>query len=179
MDRDARRTALDFYFAAQEVERCLGLSPGAAQAKLRELCASGVVRSWWELPMGPPVQIKPSEWKSREVDLETRVPATLKNQPASLLPGGITYISGMSQGGIVVVSKIDLDQQIAEEDPSRDAEILRQLRKGLNPPKDIQWKKFADVIRKQCKARPGARGFSNERIENVTKELRKKFDQSV
>ena len=34
-----------FYSAAQEIERRFGLSPGAAQAKLRELCASGEVRS--------------------------------------------------------------------------------------------------------------------------------------
>jgi hypothetical protein len=71
---------LAFFYAAQEIERRLGSSPGPAQAKLRELCSSGVVRSWKESylivdrqPQGqaPPELIEPSEWKSREIDLAT------------------------------------------------------------------------------------------------------------
>ena len=56
------------------------MSPGAAQAKLRELCASGWVRSQKEpysfvarQPQGegPPVLIEPSEWRRREIDVMT------------------------------------------------------------------------------------------------------------
>ena len=71
---------LDFHEAAREVERRFRMSPGAAQAKLRELCASGAVRSWKEpysfvacQPQGegPPVHIEPSEWRQREIDVMT------------------------------------------------------------------------------------------------------------
>lgn len=37
---------LNFHFAAKEIERQFGLSSDAAQAKLRELCAAGMVRTW-------------------------------------------------------------------------------------------------------------------------------------
>jgi hypothetical protein len=62
---------VNFHEAAHDIERRLRTSPGEAQAKLRELCASGVVRSWKEpysfvarepQGEGPPVLIEPSEW---------------------------------------------------------------------------------------------------------------------
>ena len=71
---------LDFHEAARDVERRLRMSPGEAQAKLRELCASGAVRSWKEpyslvarQPQGegPSKRIEPSEWRQREIDLMT------------------------------------------------------------------------------------------------------------
>jgi hypothetical protein len=153
MDRDQTDFdfAVHFDFAVQEIECCLGLSTGAAQARLRELCASGLVRSWWARAplMGPPSPIRPSEWKIEEVDLSTIF------------------------RGDVVVSKTDLEQQIAgQKDSPRNAEIVKQWRKGLKPGENIPWKKFSEIIRKQCDARPGDRGFSDETIENVTRKLR-------
>jgi hypothetical protein len=71
---------LDFHSAVHEIELRLRMSPGAAQAKLRELCAIGAVRSQKEphsfvagQPQGegPPVRIEPSEWRQREIDLMT------------------------------------------------------------------------------------------------------------
>src|SRR5262249_26074124 len=71
---------LTFYEAARKIKRGLRMSPGAAQAKLRELCASGSVRSRKEpysfvagQPQGegPPVLIEPSEWRQREIDVMT------------------------------------------------------------------------------------------------------------
>jgi len=71
---------LDFLEAASNIERSLRISPGAAQSKLREICASGVVRSRKEpysfvarQPQGegPPVRIEPSEWQQREIDVMT------------------------------------------------------------------------------------------------------------
>jgi hypothetical protein len=69
---------LSFYFAAQEIEERLGLSRGAAQAKLREACATGEVRSlkqpyvmiiFQPVMKGPRERIKPSEWRLDEIDL--------------------------------------------------------------------------------------------------------------
>jgi hypothetical protein len=71
---------LSFYEAVRQFERSLGMSTGAAQAKLRELCASGTVRSQKEPYLlvarqpqgeGPPVYIEPSEWRQREIDVMT------------------------------------------------------------------------------------------------------------
>jgi hypothetical protein len=71
---------LAFLFGAQQIERRLGMTPGAAQTKLRELCASGEVRSWSEpytiingKPQGegPSKRIEPSKWRQREIDLMT------------------------------------------------------------------------------------------------------------
>jgi hypothetical protein len=158
---------MDFHFAVQEIEHRLGLSRGAAQAKLRELCASGVVRSWkrpyeivenYALPVGEPERVLPSEWKSREVDLATDADG-YKN--------------------FVDVSKLDLEQQIGkgQESPPRDAEIMRQLRKDRQPGKDIAWKAFCGIIREACNSGHGERGFSDERIRHRTKELQKKIGQ--
>jgi hypothetical protein len=152
---------LPFLFAAQEIERRLGLSPGAAEAKLRELCASGVVKSWKEpysmvgrepQGEGPPERIEPSEWKSRELDL-------------------VTDADGCSYW--VDVSKIDLDQQVRKDQESslRDAEITKQLKKGRRPGKNIEWKVFCESIRKACNVGANERGFSDETIERVTKRL--------
>jgi hypothetical protein len=69
-----------FFFAVQEIKTALGISSGAAQARLRELCKSGEVQSWkqpysmrWNEPHGegPSERIQPSEWREREIDLMT------------------------------------------------------------------------------------------------------------
>jgi hypothetical protein len=71
---------LAFFFGAKEIERSLGVSLGFAQARLRELCASGEVRSWGEpysmlngepQSEGPSKRIEPSEWRQRDFDLTT------------------------------------------------------------------------------------------------------------
>lgn len=159
---------LSFHSAAQEIERRLSLSPGAAQTKLRELCASGVVRSWKEpysmvgnQPQGegPPEQIEPSEWKSREIDLATDA-------------DGCNYF--------VNVNKDDFDYQVrsGQESSPRDAEITKQLKKGVRPGRTIQWKIFCENIRKACNASKAERGYSDETIERVTVKLLKKLGQS-
>jgi hypothetical protein len=63
-----------FAVAAEEIRTRLGMSLGFAETKLRELCASGNVRSikYNNYSEGPsdmtepeePVLIKPSEWAS-------------------------------------------------------------------------------------------------------------------
>ena len=71
---------LTFYEAAIEVKRDLGVSRGEAEATLRQLCASGKIRSQkqpysivngeWH-GEGPPEPIEPSEWRDREIDVMT------------------------------------------------------------------------------------------------------------
>ena len=71
---------LAFLFGAQRIERSLGMTPGAAETKLRELCASGEVRSWREpysmlkgepQGEGPSEIIELSEWRQRAIDRMT------------------------------------------------------------------------------------------------------------
>jgi hypothetical protein len=70
----------DFHAAVQEMQQRLVMSRGGAQAELRQLCASGQVRSRKQpytivncepQPEGPEERIEPSEWRSREIDLMT------------------------------------------------------------------------------------------------------------
>jgi hypothetical protein len=69
---------LHFWKAAQEIQCRRQVSYGVAQKTLRELCASGDVRSWrgWVEPEGvetswmPPLPIKSKEWKDDQPDLE-------------------------------------------------------------------------------------------------------------
>jgi hypothetical protein len=71
---------LSFHSAAQEIERIKGVSRGKAQSILRQLCATGEVRSVKEpysivnnepQGEGPPERIEPSEWRNRDIDLMT------------------------------------------------------------------------------------------------------------
>jgi hypothetical protein len=95
---------MHFYFAVQEIERRLGFSRGAAEKRLRELCASGEVRSWkkpyldvgggYAQAMAPEWErVLPSQWKTHEVDLT---------------PDANGYEN------CVRVSKVDLEQQIGK-----------------------------------------------------------------
>jgi len=74
---------LNFHFAAKDIEAKLGVSLGKAQSQLRQLCATGEVRSQKQpcttinvgtinetlQTEGPPERIEPSEWRNREIDL--------------------------------------------------------------------------------------------------------------
>jgi hypothetical protein len=71
------RAWLSFDFAANEIGQRLGVSGGVARRMLRNVCASGDVRSQRQpfnpatgIDEGPPEPIKPSDWTQREVDLE-------------------------------------------------------------------------------------------------------------
>jgi len=63
-----------------EIKAKLGVSLGKAQSTLRQLCASGEVRSQKEpyvivdheaQGQAPPQRIEPSEWRQHEIDLMT------------------------------------------------------------------------------------------------------------
>ena len=72
------RNWLNFYHAAEEVQRRLRVSVGVARRMLRDACATGDVMSQREpydpktgAGEGPPELVKPSDWKRDEVDLVT------------------------------------------------------------------------------------------------------------
>ena len=168
---------VNFYFAVKQIERRLSMSVGAAQAKLREFCASGVVRSWKEpysmvgvepQGEGPWEQIEPSEWRSREIDLMTD-------------SDGCQYF--------VEVSESDLEDQLPPlekpklqpfEKPKnslRDEAILKRLKAGERPGEtnDLQWKTFRQSIRQDCGKTSTERGFSDVTIEKVTRKILRSF----
>jgi hypothetical protein len=73
---------LNFHFAAEEIRTKLAVSRGKAQLILRQLCASGEIRSQKQphttLPHheflrgeGPPEMIEPREWREHEIDAMT------------------------------------------------------------------------------------------------------------
>jgi hypothetical protein len=160
---------LDFSLAAKLIQSRLTASLGAAEAKLREFCATGVVRSW-KSPYsmvgfepqgeGPQEMIEPSEWRHREIDLMTD-------------KDGCHYF--------VDVSVSDLNYQLPVENPENstflDAAILKLLKAGRLPGKksDDQWKPFCDDARKMCGKKPTDRGFSDETITKATRKIMRSF----
>jgi hypothetical protein len=154
-----------FLFAVREIERRLGLPPGAAESKLREWCASGDVRSWsrpYSWVNGRPQEegdrerVEPSAWRSREIDL-------------MIDSNGCEYF--------VEVSSVDLEHQLHRlaaqpANSRRDVAILVRLKAGDCPPKSISWKVFCERIRKDCGGERG-RGFSDETITKTTRKLMK------
>jgi len=155
---------LTFFEAAREIKRGLRMSPGAAQAKLRELCASGSVRSKKEPYSfvagqpegeGPPVLIEPSEWRQREIDVMTD-------------SDGCKYL--------VDVSKIDLEhwlnsaiksnvQKITKRG-SRKLELGKQAIKHLWPdgvPDDLLNKQIQKLVSAYLKQR-GSPDISSDTI---------------
>jgi hypothetical protein len=76
-----REPCVHFLSAAEEIHKQLGLSRGAAQKRLREVCASGEIRAWKEpysltvrgepQGEGPPEFVNAAEWRATEVDQAT------------------------------------------------------------------------------------------------------------
>jgi hypothetical protein len=72
---------IHFLSAAEEIHKQLELSRGAAQKRLREVCASGDIRVWKEPYSstvrgephgeGPPEFVNAAEWRATEVDQAT------------------------------------------------------------------------------------------------------------
>jgi hypothetical protein len=125
---------MHFYFAVQEIERRLGFSRGAAEKRLRELCASGEVRSWkkpyldvgggYAQPMAPEWErVLPSEWKTREVDLAA---------------------DADGYENCVRVSKVDLEQQIGKTGTQRCIEV------PIVPSRRSRWQQER-VVEVMCK----------------------------
>jgi hypothetical protein len=157
-----RRPAWDwmpFDAASLKIERQLVFSAGRADATLRRLCAGGEVRAVrieteepLTTPKGAvlrrlrPVPIRPSEWRTTEVDFEDPLH--------------------------VRVSEGDVDHWLAQQgealrsDP-RDTAIANQLRLKPRPP----WKRLCDNVRKECGVSANARGYSDETIERRAKEM--------
>jgi hypothetical protein len=79
---------------------------------------------------------------------------------------------------VLLVLDVDLEEWLkakqgraADSEHPRNVEIIKRLKVGDQPPKNIQWKVFCENIRKGCGVSLTDRGFSDERIEEVTKKL--------
>jgi hypothetical protein len=161
MKIDSAPTWLNFYLAAYDIEHWLRVSGGMARRMLREACASGDVRSQKQPYYrgegeGPPEVVKPSEWLKDQVDLAQD-------------EDGCKYWVDVDEKDF----RYWLDQlSTTSDEPSpRDAAIVKRLKAGNRPGKNIQWKVFDEVIRNDCNKPATERGFSDETIENVTREL--------
>ena len=58
-----------FHWAANNIGDKLAITPGAAQARLRKLCASGEIRTLMSWEHEEPETISPSQWRDEDVDL--------------------------------------------------------------------------------------------------------------
>jgi hypothetical protein len=69
---------LNFHEAADEIRERLGVSVGISQRMLREVCATGDIRSWrqpYDPATGQPQTeyepVRPSQWRQYDIDLAT------------------------------------------------------------------------------------------------------------
>jgi hypothetical protein len=147
---------LGFGLAALEIEGRLGVSPGMAKQRLRALCADKTVQArkgilWVESAgahwVEPPIIALPHEWE-RAIDLVFDV---------DVLEADFRYW---------------LNQQPIQGNP-REIAIAKALRTGMIPGKHMPWKEFAAFIRKECGARPNARGFSVKQLRRIVRKAGK------
>jgi hypothetical protein len=165
----------NFHFAAQDIIAKLGVSRGISHRMLRELCASGDVRailvSYWNGMDPRPIRlIKPSEWRTTELDMED---------------GGlyeeVPDEEGEEANG-VEVSQDDLEYWLAQQAPEtapqpkykRDEAIAKRLKEGIVPGSTMPWKTWDDLIRKDIGAKATDVGCSDVRIEKITQALMKR-----
>jgi hypothetical protein len=82
---------------------------------------------------------------------------------------------------VACVSADDLEDKLAEWSPdplsaNGKQAVIRRLLAKHNPPRDISWKEFCDLVRNQGHGwfKPGkpAPGFSDKQISRVVKDLR-------
>jgi hypothetical protein len=166
----------NFHFAAQDITAKLGVSRGISHRMLRELCASGDVRAIlvsYRNGMDPrPIRlIKPSEWRTTELDMED---CDLYEEDDE--------VNEEEENG-VEVSQDDLEYWLAQQAPEtapqpmdrRDEAIALRLRKGEAPPTTMPWKKCYDLIRHDIGAKPTDHGCSDVTIEKMTRPMMRRF----
>jgi hypothetical protein len=103
----ATRTWFFFYTAASVIEDRLGVSGGVAQRTLRQVCASGDIRSKHLVPKAGKWEyetIKPTEWAKDEIDIQWQRREDVADQnnadelepdPDGVFPGPIgVYVNG-------------------------------------------------------------------------------------
>jgi hypothetical protein len=162
---------IGFYFGEQLIVKRLGLSRGAAQAKLRELCAAGLVRSrkqpYSQSPdnfFEPQIEgewepIQPCEWWSHQIDMMTD-------------GDGCRYFVEVSDSDL----SHWLDQQVPKEPKDKREEAIIKRLKAERPgkPGGITWPVFCEAIRKDTGKKATERGYSDERIEDLTRQIMKR-----
>jgi hypothetical protein len=148
---------ISFYTAADEIEEQLGVSQALARKKLRQACADQLITTM-KAPLDPDpmpfefwVRVAPHEWRERNVDYD-----------------------GPDKDGCrieVMIYEADYRSWIEPAPQSnREAAITKRLRAGV-PGRDVPWKLFCNDVRKDCGASITTRGFTDETIENITREI--------
>jgi hypothetical protein len=152
---------ISFYTAAREIAERLGMSQAVARKHLRQACADQLITTM-KRPLDPepmPIEfwtrIDPREWSTRTVDYDPPDTDGSKTE--------------------VIIHEDDfrswIEQRSAPQS-NREAAITKRLRAGV-PGKDLPWKRFCDDVRKDCRASLTTRGFTNETIEDITREIMK------
>jgi hypothetical protein len=149
---------LTFYEAAQEIAERLGMSQAVARKHLRQACADQLIITM-KRPLDPvplPVEfwtrVDPREWSTRTVDHDPPDADGCKTE--------------------VMIHEDDFRSWIGHPQSNREAAITKRLRVGV-PGRDLSWKRFCDDVRNDCGASLSTRGFTDETIENITREIMK------
>jgi hypothetical protein len=144
------------------IRRRLGLSIGASEKILRELCGDGTIRCVRQKfdcenaePDGRWRFIRPSEWRQTEMDFEHVDDVFI----------------GVNDDDLAYWLNAQSPEPILPKHP-RDAAIIKRLKAGERPGKaGLGWKTFRENVRKDCGAKAEDRGFSDETIDDVTRKL--------
>jgi hypothetical protein len=110
-------------------------------------------------PILPPVDFR--DPLSREID--ARMAKTADSPPPPVWPNFTSILAKAPAGRPQPVSRR----------PQRDAAIKALLAKGLSPGQDIPWKVFCDEVRRAAGVTAEELGYSNERIEKVTRKIKR------
>jgi hypothetical protein len=144
-----KNEALTFSEAATEIANALNIRHEAATMTLYGLCATGNVR-----------------WLDDGLDIVDEDECTIS--------------SFAGKPALVIASDVRSFLTDWSPDPlptKRETVISAMLAEGLNPPRNISWKKFCDQVRDKCNGWIGKRpalGFSQKQIQRIVNDLRSK-----
>jgi hypothetical protein len=135
--------------AAAEIAQALNIRDEAAMMTLYGLCATGSVR--WLDDQG------------ELVDEDECTIGDFNNKPKFVIASDIrSFLTDWSPDPLPTKRETVISAMIAE---------------GLNPPRNISWKKFCDQVRDKCNGWVGKRpalGFSQKQIQRIVNDLRSK-----
>jgi hypothetical protein len=144
------RPRIPFHEAASEIAASLNITFEAATMTLYGLCATGNVH--WVDDSGEVVE---------EHELTV---ANFSSKPAFVVADDVRSCLA--------------DWSPQPQRSQRDRVISGLLVEGHNPPRNIKWKPFCDLVRDKCngwlKAGKPALGFGDKQIQRAVKELRSK-----
>jgi hypothetical protein len=135
--------------AATEIAQALNIKHQAAMMTLYGLCATGNVR-----------------WLDDSLDIVDEDQCTISSfagKPALVIASDVrSFLTDWSPDTLPT---------------KRETVISAMLAEGLNPPRNISWKKFCDQVRDKCNGwidKRIALGFSQKQIQRILNDLRSK-----